>query len=177
MALQQGWIQASIYAWATTCKLLFYFLFSFFWLHWAFSSCSLWAWLLQGMWNLSGARIELKFPVLAGGFLTTGPPGTTKNLEASQPCDRKTRTYSEVLNRSHYVPEVRGRNLSLHLLKSSVPPKQLLHVSGLCCLTKDLLAVTPQNAVSLCYHTHMPKEPRSSHTRASPPEHSYLYVI
>ena len=136
MALQQGWIQASIYAWATTCKLLFYFLFSFFWLHWAFSSCSLWAWLLQGMWNLSGARIELKFPVLAGGFLTTGPPGTTKNLEASQPCDRKTRTYSEVLNRSHYDPEVRGRNLSLHLLKSSVPPKQLLHVSGLCCLTR-----------------------------------------
>jgi len=28
-----------------------------------------------GMWDLPGAGIEPMSPVLAGGFLTTGPPG------------------------------------------------------------------------------------------------------
>ena len=114
----------------------FYFLFSSFWLHWAFSRCSVWAWLLHGMWNLSRARTELMFPALGGGFLTTGPPGNAKNLEASQPCDRKTRAYRVALSSSHYIPTVTGRKLSLHSLQSSVLPKQLLHVRGLSRLTR-----------------------------------------
>ena len=31
--------------------------------------------LLSAMWDLPGAGIELVFPALAGGFLTTGTPG------------------------------------------------------------------------------------------------------
>ena len=32
-----------------------------------------WGWLLQGMWDLPGSGIELLFPALTGGFLTTEP--------------------------------------------------------------------------------------------------------
>ena len=39
-------------------------------------SCGTWAQLLRGMWDLPGPGIELIFPVLAGEFLTTRPPGT-----------------------------------------------------------------------------------------------------
>ena len=39
------------------------------------SSCSAWAQLLRSMWDLPGPGMELIFPTLAGGFLTTGPPG------------------------------------------------------------------------------------------------------
>ena len=52
-----------------------------------FSSCGSWvlehrlngcgtqAWLLHGMWNILGSGIEPASPALAGGFLTTEPPG------------------------------------------------------------------------------------------------------
>ena len=40
-----------------------------------FSSCGTWAYLPGSMWDLCGLRIELVSPALAGGFLTTGPPG------------------------------------------------------------------------------------------------------
>ena len=39
------------------------------------SSCGAWAWLPCGMWNLPGPEIKPVFSALAGGFLTTGPPG------------------------------------------------------------------------------------------------------
>ena len=39
------------------------------------SSCGSWAQLPCGMWNLPGPGIEPVSPALAGGFLTTGPPG------------------------------------------------------------------------------------------------------
>ena len=39
------------------------------------SSCGAWAWLLRGMWDLPGPGIEPMSPALAGGFLTTVPPG------------------------------------------------------------------------------------------------------
>jgi len=38
------------------------------------------AMLPHGMWNLSGAGIEPMCPALAGGFLTTGPPGKFSDL-------------------------------------------------------------------------------------------------
>ena len=38
-------------------------------------SCGAWAWLFLAMWDLPGPGIEPMFPALAGGFLTTGPPG------------------------------------------------------------------------------------------------------
>ena len=44
-----------------------------------FSSCGLQAQLLYSMWDLPGPAIEPVSPALAGGFMTTGPPG--KSLE------------------------------------------------------------------------------------------------
>ena len=38
------------------------------------SGCGAWAWLLCGMWDLSGLGTEPVFPVLAGRFFTTKPP-------------------------------------------------------------------------------------------------------
>ena len=39
------------------------------------TSCGTWAQLLRGMWDLPGPGIEPLSPTLAGGFLTTAPPG------------------------------------------------------------------------------------------------------
>ena len=39
------------------------------------SSCGAWALLLCGMWDLPGPGLEPVSPALAGGFLTTAPPG------------------------------------------------------------------------------------------------------
>ena len=39
------------------------------------SSYGAWAWLLHGMWDLPRPGIKRMSPALAGGFLTTGPPG------------------------------------------------------------------------------------------------------
>ena len=39
------------------------------------SSCGEWAQLLRGMWDLPGPGLEPVSPALAGGFLTTAPPG------------------------------------------------------------------------------------------------------
>ena len=40
-----------------------------------FCSCGTWAYLLRGMWDLPGPGLEPLSPALAGGFLTTVPPG------------------------------------------------------------------------------------------------------
>ena len=47
-------------SWALECRL---------------SSCGTWAQLLHRMWDLPGPGIEPMSPALAGGFLTTAPPG------------------------------------------------------------------------------------------------------
>ena len=39
------------------------------------SSCGTWAYLLRGMWDLPGPGLKPVSPALAGGFLTTAPPG------------------------------------------------------------------------------------------------------
>ena len=39
------------------------------------SSCGAWAQLLRSMWDLPGPGLEPVSPALAGGFLTTAPPG------------------------------------------------------------------------------------------------------
>ena len=39
------------------------------------SSCGTRAYLLRGMWDLPGPGLEPVSPALAGGFLTTAPPG------------------------------------------------------------------------------------------------------
>ena len=39
------------------------------------SSCDARAYLLHGMWDLPGPGLEPVPPALAGGFLTTAPPG------------------------------------------------------------------------------------------------------
>ena len=42
------------------------------------SSCGTWASLVRGMWDLPGPGLEPVSPALAGGFLTTAPPGKPK---------------------------------------------------------------------------------------------------
>ena len=42
--------------------------------------CGTRAWLPCGMWNLPGPAIKPAFSALAGGFLTTGPPGSPFNI-------------------------------------------------------------------------------------------------
>ena len=44
------------------------------------SSCGTRAWLLHGLWDLPGPGLEPVSPALAGGFLTTAPPGKPKHL-------------------------------------------------------------------------------------------------
>ena len=39
------------------------------------SSCSTWALVLLRLWDLPGSGIEPVSPALAGGFVTTEPPG------------------------------------------------------------------------------------------------------
>ena len=39
------------------------------------SSCGSWAQLLRRMWDLPRSGLETVSPALAGGFLTTAPPG------------------------------------------------------------------------------------------------------
>ena len=42
------------------------------------SSCGARAYLLHGMWDLPGPGLEPVSPALAGGFLTTEPPGKSQ---------------------------------------------------------------------------------------------------
>ena len=42
------------------------------------SSCGSWAWLLRDTWDLPGPGLEAVSPALAGGFLTTAPPGKSQ---------------------------------------------------------------------------------------------------
>ena len=44
------------------------------------SSCGTRAQLLRGMWDLPGPGLEPVFPALAGRFLTTAPPGKSKQF-------------------------------------------------------------------------------------------------
>ena len=44
------------------------------------SSCGARAQLLHGMWDLPGPGLEPVSPALAGGFLTTAPPGKSHNI-------------------------------------------------------------------------------------------------
>ena len=44
------------------------------------SNCSTQAWLPNSLWNLPGPGIEPMSPALAGGFLTTGPPGKSQTI-------------------------------------------------------------------------------------------------
>ena len=50
--------------------------------HAGFSSCGARAWLLCSMWDLPGPEIEPVSPALAGGFLTTAPPGKPPSLRS-----------------------------------------------------------------------------------------------
>ena len=52
-------------SWALECRL---------------SSCGPWALLLRGTWDLPGPGLEPVSPALAGGFLTTVPPGKSQKL-------------------------------------------------------------------------------------------------
>ena len=49
------------------------------------SSRGTWAYLLHGMWDLPGPGLEPVSPALAGGFLTTAPPGKS-NISSLKSC-------------------------------------------------------------------------------------------
>ena len=50
-----------------------------------FSSCGPWASLLHSMWDLPGPGLEPMCPALAGGFLTTVPPGKPYKFISFEP--------------------------------------------------------------------------------------------
>ena len=45
-----------------------------------FSRCAAWAQLLHSVWDPPGPRLEPVSPPLAGGFLTTAPPGNSADI-------------------------------------------------------------------------------------------------
>ena len=47
------------------------------------SSCGARAWLLRGMWDLPGPGLQPVSPELAGGLLTTAPPGKPQTIDFS----------------------------------------------------------------------------------------------
>ena len=49
------------------------------------SSCGTQAQLVHGMWDLPGPGLELMSPALAGGFLTTAPPGKSYSQFFEEP--------------------------------------------------------------------------------------------
>ena len=48
------------------------------------SCCGAWASLLHNIWKLPRPRIKHMSPLLAGGFLTTGPPGKSSRVTLSE---------------------------------------------------------------------------------------------
>ena len=46
------------------------------------SSCGAWAQLLHGMWEFPRPGLEPMSPALAGGFLTTAPPGKSSTFKS-----------------------------------------------------------------------------------------------
>ena len=72
--LQQLWHMGfgSCASWALECRL---------------SSCGARAQLLRGMWDLPGPELEPVYPALAGGFLTTAPPGKPQDIIQSMTSD------------------------------------------------------------------------------------------
>ena len=50
------------------------------------SSCGAWASLLHGMWDLPGPGLEPMSPALAGGFLSTVPPGKPQSEDTYLTC-------------------------------------------------------------------------------------------
>ena len=44
------------------------------------SSCGAWAEFLCGLWDLPGPGVEPVSPALAGGFLSSAPPGKSDSL-------------------------------------------------------------------------------------------------
>ena len=53
------------------------------------SSCGSRAWLLHDMWDLPGPGLKPVSPALAGGFLTTAPPGKSQDQDILKGCYRK----------------------------------------------------------------------------------------
>ena len=52
-----------------------------------FSSCGAWARLPHGLWDFLRPGIEAASPALAGGFLTTGPPGKSEGRLFKRLCN------------------------------------------------------------------------------------------
>ena len=46
------------------------------------------------MWDLPGPGIEPESPALAGGFLTTGPPGKSRSVYLKSETSQYTRIYT-----------------------------------------------------------------------------------
>ena len=114
------------------------YLFIYLWLHWVFvaarfslrwllllwstgsrragfSSCGSRAQLLHGKWDLPGPGLEPGSPALAGGFLTTAPPGKSRIISIFK--KRRSLPLSLYLSiyLSNYLPILKMEILSLRL--------------------------------------------------------------
>ena len=69
------------------------------------SSCGAWAWLLHSMWDLPGPGLEPVSPALAGGFLTTAPPGKS-HIQCFKPYHIRpvlsNKSYTVIVARIHH---------------------------------------------------------------------------
>ena len=92
------------------------------------SSCGARAYLLRGMWDLPRPGLEPVSPALAGGFLTTAPPGRSILNVSSQ-------------RRLKQLPPGRSGH-------SSLTPRLLLH-RGFCCFVLIVVCLPRWNIHSL----------------------------
>ena len=60
------------------------------------SSCGARAYLLCGMWDLPGPGLEPVSPALAGGFLTTAPPGKPDLTDFKKKQSRTSKKYMTI---------------------------------------------------------------------------------
>ena len=68
------------------------------------SSCGARAQLLRGMWDLPRPGLEPTSPALAGGFLTTAPPGKPNMMDLKNVVLIKNRKkQTEICNNSIYI--------------------------------------------------------------------------
>ena len=76
------------------------------------SSCGTWALLLCGMWDLPGPGLEPVSPAMAGGFLTTAPPGKFRVISSCSYCHLQYLTPPQEMTAAVPITlqEAKGRN-------------------------------------------------------------------
>ena len=76
-----------------------------------FSSCEAQAMLFRGMQNLPGPGIEPRSPALAGRFLSSAPPGKSKEVQVQDPLEKEQLICSPYVHRKKF-PRMYNKRLS-----------------------------------------------------------------